>query len=247
MRHVLQMGERSRKHRVSMLAFLWIMLVVASMILCPFDAHAITYNGIHKNLNRSNVSDLVIIGDSRIELMAELNNAKTKKASYNATVGGHHISLDSWGTGTWKNRPMVISWNKGTASTTNYLQQQKNLVKACLQKQKSCKVVIVGTINDVGFKNGATASVNRMKWVRSQLQSVKVNGKSAKVYFASIIPERNKISAVSSYNAAIKKAAAGKYIDLGTTTWKSYYAPDGCHLQPLGSLKLFDAIKAKAK
>lgn len=225
-----------------------IVAVAGVAALDPTSACAGPINGTHKNLNRSKTSNVVIIGDSRIEMLAELNNSTTKKASYNATVGAHHIYNDAWVSGTWANKPMVIACDRGSAGTTNYLQQQKNLVRDCLKRHGSCNVVIEATVNDIGFYNWQNATISRMKWLRSQLKSVKVKGKTARVYFTSMAPERNRDYDVKAVNAEIKKAAGSYYINLGiNSTWKPYYAGDGVHFTNAGSQKLYKKIMAGIK
>lgn len=230
------MYARHWKRRMLSVAVAIAMVVACIVALDATCAYAGPISGTHRNLDRSKTSDVLIIGDSRIEMLAELNNVTTKKASYNATVGAHYIYNNAWVTGYWTNKPMVIG-------CPQYLKQQQAIVRNCLKRHGSCKVVIVATVNDIGFSNWQSTTVSRMKTLRRQLQSVRVKGKCAKVYFASMLPEKGYDSAVKSVNSAIKKAAGGRYINLGlNSTWKPYYTSDRCHLTSAGSRKVYKVI-----
>ena len=168
---------------------------------------------------------------------AVLENPGTAKETGSPEVFSFGVAHNNaWVTGYWANKPMVIG-------CPQYLKQQQAIVRNCLKRHGSCKVVIVATVNDIGFSNWQSTTVSRMKTLRRQLQSVRVKGKCAKVYFASMLPEKGYDSAVKSVNSAIKKAAGGRYINLGlNSTWKPYYTSDRCHLTSAGSRKLYKVI-----
>ena len=85
------MYARHWKRRMLSVAVAIAMVVACIVALDATCAYAGPISGTHRNLDRSKTSDVLIIGDSRIEMLAELNNVTTKKASYNATVGAHYI------------------------------------------------------------------------------------------------------------------------------------------------------------
>ena len=80
------------KRRMLSVAVAIVMVVACIVALDATCAYAGPISGTHRNLDRSKTSDVLIIGDSRIEMLAELNNVTTKKASYNATVGAHYTN-----------------------------------------------------------------------------------------------------------------------------------------------------------
>ena len=153
---------------------------------------------------------------------------------------GQERDTGAWGSGRWESRNMVIASSK-------YLAQQKAIVKDILKKHDVCKVVIVATVNDVGFWQWQKESLNRMNQLASRLK--KVNKSRVKIYVVGMIPEAGYDRTVAGFNASLKKKYGSMYIPVGTTTsaWRNYYSGDKIHLTAKGSKRLYNKIAAALK
>ena len=219
-----------------------LLLMALFILIClPTNTYAL---GKHLNIDNSDCSNVLVIGDSRMDDLGVRVNSYKKKTrySFNATRGGHYINRKEWITGQWKELNLMISSPK-------YLKEQKEIVRNILRKHGSCTIIIVGTINDIDEFDQIKErkSLVRMAELRRNLLAVKVRYKGITVsphfYVASVIPSaRGKDARIKRVNAAIKKKYKSRYIDLGSYRyWLPYYT-DGCHLNKKGCDILYNKI-----
>ena len=230
-------------------------LLILSLLLLPLFPVRILAggNGSHINVDRTDESNVLIIGDSRVVGM----DTNVGQVSYVATVGGHHLKLDTWLTGKWRHKPLVIAASQ--YKDANYYRQMVSIVQNSLKTWKSCIIVIEATPNDIGFVNWVEKSKTRMTWLGKKLGalSVKINGKKYKpvVYYLALVPERGNYKTsylgynVMQFNRALQKAVGGtRYIGIGSIlNWANLYNSDGTHFTGEGDQYYFSLVTSKIR
>jgi len=98
--------------------------------------------GYHVNVDRTDSSNVVIIGDSRIVGVS----AEAGCVSYNATVGAHYLYQQEWAD---QEPPMIIPY--GMEQQSGYYAEMASLVRKCMEKHGSCVIVIVASVNDADY------------------------------------------------------------------------------------------------
>ena len=230
------------------------LLVLFLLSLLLFPARTLAGgNGTHINVDRTAESNVLIIGDSRVVAM----NANIGQVSYVATVGGHHLKLETWLRGKWRHKPLVIAASQ--YKDANYYRQMVSIVQNSLRTWKSCIIVIEATPNDIGFVNWVEKSTNRMTWLGKKLgaQSVRIGGKKYKpvVYYLGLVPESGNYKTkylgynVMQFNRALQKAVGGhRYIGIGSILdWTALYSSDGTHFTSAGDRFYFNLVISKIR
>jgi len=201
--------------------------------------------GYHVNVDRTDSSNVVIIGDSRIVGVS----AEAGCVSYNAAVGAHYLYQQEWAD---QEPPMIIQY--GLEQQSGYYAQMASLVRNCMEKHGSCVIVIVSSVNDADYWNWCEAETSRIMELGNLLKEEGTSGgRSPEVYYMGMVPLEGEFetakqgSSPADFNEYLKEKLSasgdGTYIGIGgISDWDGLYSGDGIHFTPEGNRRLFELI-----
>ena len=205
--------------------------------------------GYHVNVDRTDSSNVVIIGDSRIVGVS----AKAGCVSYNATVGAHYLYQQEWAD---HEPPMIIQY--GMEQQSGYYAQMASLVRKCMEKHDSCMIVIISSVNDVDFWNWREEEASRMMELGNMLKEEGTSiGRSPEVYYMGMVPREGEFGikkqgfSPEDFNDYLEEKLTlgdGTYIGIGDiSAWDGLYSGDGIHFTAEGNRRLFELIISAVK
>ncbi len=206
--------------------------------------------GYHVNVDRTDSSNVVIIGDSRIVGVS----AEAGCVSYNATVGAHYLYQQEWAD---QDPSMIIPY--GMEQQSGYYAQMASLVRKCMEKHDSCMIVIVSSVNDVDYWNWCEAEADRMMELGNMLKEEGISGgRSPEVYYMGMVPLEGEFEILkqgyspADFNDYLKEKLSapgdGTYIGIGDIySWDGLYSGDGIHFTAEGNRRLFELIISAVK
>ena len=210
--------------------------------------------GYHVNVDCTDFSNVVIIGDSRI-VGVSLN---VGGVSYNATVGAHYLYEEAWAS---RKVPMIIhngldQREDSSTDPTGYYGEMVALVRKCIRKHGSCFVVLSSTVNDILFSDWCSKEIDRMFALGDALkEDGSLYGRSPIVYYFGMVPLQGEFTTKTNgaspeeFNDLLAGQVSDRgdsYIGIGPiSAWNELYAGDGIHFQSEGSHLYFDLISAR--
>ena len=206
--------------------------------------------GYHVNVDRTDSSNVIIIGDSRIVAVS----AEAGCVSYNATVGAHYLYQQEWAD---HEPPMIIPY--GMEQRDEYYGQMASLVRKCMEMHDSCMIVIVSSVNDLDYWNWCEAETSRMMELGNMLKEEGTSGgNSPELYYMGMVPLEGEFevkkqgSSTADFNDYLKEKLSvqgdGTYIGISDiSAWDGLYTGDGTHFKPEGNRQLFELIISAVK
>lgn len=206
--------------------------------------------GYHVDVDRTDSSNVVIIGDSRIVGVS----AEAGCVSYNATVGAHYLYQQEWAD---QEPPMIIPY--GMEQQSGYYAQMASLVRKCMEKHNSCIIVIVSSVNDADYWNWCEEEASRLMELGNMLKEEGTSGEnSPRLYYMGMVPLEGEFeiikqgSSPADFNDYLKEKlnaqGDGTYIGIGDiSAWDGLYTGDGIHFTAEGNRRLFDLIISTVK
>ena len=208
--------------------------------------------GYHVNIDCTDKSNIVLIGDSRIVGMSY----DIGGVSYNATVGAHFLFNQVW---VERDIPMVITYgleqrDASSPGLTGYYAEMVTLVRESIRKHGSCSVVIVSSVNDADYQNWCAAETDRLTELGNALKTDGAFGSvKPAVYYVGMVPLEGRFTlenygdSPQEFNQTLKErlysTGDGTYIGIGDISdWDGLYTGDGIHFQSEGTRQLFDLI-----
>ena len=206
--------------------------------------------GYHVNVDRTDSSNVVIIGDSRIVGVS----AEAGCVSYNATVGAHYLYQQEWAD---QEPPMIIPY--GMEQQSGYYAEMASLVRKCMEKHGSCMIVIVSSVNDADYWNWCETEASRIMELGNLLkQEGTSGGSSPRLYYMGMVPLEGEFGIIkqgaspADFNDYLKEKlnaqGDGTYIGIGDiSAWDGLYTGDRIHFSAEGNRRLFELIISAVK
>ena len=152
---------------------------------------------------------------------------------------------------------MIIPY--GMEQQSGYYAEMASLVRKCMEKHDSCKIVIVSSINDADYWNWCEAEASRMMELGNLLKEEGISGGSSpELYYMGMVPleggfeTKKQGSSPADFNNYLKEKLSaredGTYIGIGDiSAWDGLYTGDGIHFTTEGNLRLFELILSAVK